>query len=532
MPLPDLNSPEAQAAKQAEIERQRQAEAARNAGTGYEQGALGDAADAITDKTVGAIDDFFSAEQVGGPAKGSWGQSGTPAAGYNAGMAQQGQQIAGGLTQQGQQVAGAATAEGRAAGGFAGGLANNVFGQASAVGQRDAPSTNWAGADRYSANADSSRNTANALVNEAGSSAQQDAQLAALNAFANQGPGASAAQAQLAGAGDAAQRSALSMARSGRGAGDSASALRDATFSNAATQATTGQNMAQLRAQEEATFRQQQLQALDAAMGGAGAIRGADVSAAQVAQGTRAQDLQAQSQAAGQAQFDTTTEQNQTQINDAAKNNLLNTSLGFLSEGNQTNLGFQGMGNETNLGMQGLGLGTETDRLQLGQNALNSQADYELQREQMKIDAEIANQQADLEKDSGVSGMIGAAAGVLGLSDERSKMEIERLTKANDALSAALGVDGGAALDTIGNAPASSYRYKNPSQPGAAPGRQTSSMAQDLERGAYGDDVVSETPQGKMVDYEQVMKITPGAVTELNQKVEALERALGKRRAA
>ena len=128
--------------------------------------------------------------------------------------------------------------------------------------------------------------------------------------------------------------------------------------------------------------------------------------------------------------------------------------------------------------------------------------------------------------------MIGAAAGVLGLSDERSKMEIERLTSANDALSAALGVDGGAALDTIGNAPASSYRYKNPNQPGAAPGRQTSSMAQDLERGAYGDDVVSETPQGKMVDYEQVMKITPGAVTELNQKVEALERALGKRRAA
>jgi hypothetical protein len=531
MALPDLNSPEAQAAVQAEAERKRQQEAAANAPTGVNT-PVADTTGDIASGMVNAVDDFFSAEHVNGADDNGWGEAGTAAAGYNAGAVQKGLSDQAASKGTGNNLFAGSAAQGSDALGFAGGEANNLIGQASAVGQRRAPATNWAGADQYASKADSARNTANALVNQAGSSTQQDAQLAALNQFANSGPGASAAQAQLAAAGDSAQRSALSMARSGRGAGDSASALRDATFSNAATQATTGQNMAQLRAQEEATFRQQQLQALDAAMGGAGAIRGADTAAAQVAQGTRSQDLQAQGQAADQSKFNTTTQQNQTQINDAAKNNLLNTSLGFLGEGNQTNLGFQQLGQQSLLGFEQLGAQQQIDNAQLGQNALNAQADYDLQQQQMELDAAKANQQADLEKDSGVSGMIGAAAGVLGLSDERSKAEIERLTSANDALSAALGVDGGAALDTIGNAPASTYRYKNPDQPGAAPGRQASSMAQDLERGPYGGDVVDETPQGKMVDYEQVMKITPGAVTELNQKVEALERALGKRRAA
>lgn len=473
-------------------------------------GAVGDGIVSGVDAIVGGVgdaaslagkglDDFFSAETVNGPKGGSWGAAGTPAAASAAASNARGAGIQAGALSTGQQVAGAQ-----------GGISANLMGQANALGQRAAPVTNMAGADSYASKADSARSTSQGLLNQAGDSSTQERQLAALNNFANGPAGPSAAQAQLAAAGDNAQLSALSMARSGRGAGDSASALRDATFSNAQTQATTGQNMATLRAQEEATRRQQQLAALDSAMGGANAIRGADTAATNTALGVRGQDLQAQSQAAGQSQFNTTAQQNQTQINDAAAAAARNTALGFTSDANQTNLGFQGMGNQSAL-----------DFSQLGQNALNSQADYELQQQQMALDAAKANQAADLEKDSGITGMISAGVGALAaLSDERSK----KLKKTERALSESLG--------TLGNAPGYSYEYKDPEAPGAAHGRQVSSMAQDLERGPRGREIVHETPQGKMVDYTAVMKMTPGAITELNRKVKALESALGKGRAA
>lgn len=502
MALTDPNSPEAQLAYEQEQQRKAQEAAdAKARGDAAEQHATestidGGVANDIAQGGIGAIDDFFSAETVNGPAGGQWGQAGTQAALANAQNVQRGAGIQTG-----------ATAEGQQARDQAGGAAANLMGQATTARDRTAPVTNWAGADMHGAQADSARTTSQGLLNEAGSSAKQDQQLAALNQFANGPAGPSAAQAQLAAAGDNAQLSALSMARSGRGAGDSASALRDATFSNAQTQATTGQNMATLRAQEEATRRQQQLEALNAAMGGATAIRGSDTAATSAALGVRGQDLQAQAQAADQAKFNTTTAQNQTQLNDNAQANLNNTALGFTSEGNQTNLGFQTMGNTNALGFA-----------QLGQNGLNSQADYELQQQQMKLDAAKANQQADLEKDSGVSGMIGAAAGAIGLSDERTK----KLKKRESALSAA--------LDTVGNAPGYSYEYKDPGQPGAKAGRQYGPMAQDLEKGPLGHTVVKDTPNGKMVDYGRVAMLGASAITELNHKVEALEKALGGRK--
>ena len=52
--------------------------------------------------------------------------------------------------------------------------------------------------------------------------------------------------------------------------------------------------------------------------------------------------------------------------------------------------------------------------------------------------------------------------------------------------------------------------------------------ATPTERGPLGDRIVHDTPNGKMVDYSEVMKMTPGAITELNNKVRALEKALGK----
>lgn len=474
---PDLNSPEQQAAYRAEQDRLAQERAAAaatpSAGEQWDKAnptaaTLANAPGAI----MGAVGDMFSAETVSGPKTGQWGQAGTQAAAQNASNVATGQAIAAGTNQ----------------------TAGSLLGQASGAGQRQAPTTNYAGADRYASMADSSRNTANQYLNQAGSSAQQDQQLAALNNFANQGPGPSAAEAQLQAGSDAAQRGALSMARSGRGAGDSASSLRDAMFSNASTQAQTNQAAAGVRAQETADFQNRKLSALNAAMGGAGAIRSADAQATQLAQGTRGQDQASQQQAASQSQFNTTTAQNQTQINDAAKQGLINSAQGF-----------QGMGIDAGLGYA-----------QLGQGALDSQAQYELEQQQMRLDASKANQSADLEKDSGITGMATSALGAMAMfSDERAK----ELEQRESSLAKA--------LETVGNAPGYSYRYKDPSQPGAKEGRMVGPMAQDIERGPLGDSIVMDTPQGKMLDKGRLEAVNTSAITELNHRLNSLERSLG-----
>ncbi len=483
---PDLNDPEAQRQEQlrqeqAAAEAQRQANAPTPRTTGTVGSTIVNGVGDFGEAVGSGLTDMFSAHTVQGPSGGGWGQSGTAAAGYNAGAAARGQQIAG----QAGATGGAINAEGYAAG------------------QRNAPNTQYG--NQYRNLGDQARGTADAYNSQAASSTQQDRQLAALNNFASAGEGPSAAQAQLQAGSDAAQRSAMSMARSGRGAGDSASALRDASFNNATTQGTVAGQSAQLRAQETEAYKQRQLAALNAAMGGAGAIRAGDATAAQIAQGTRAQDLGFQGQQDQRSQFGTTSQLQAQGQNDAARQGLYNTGLGYQQMGLQGELGYG----------------------QLGQNALNAQTDYELAQQQMQLDANKANQQADLEKDSGIVGMAASAVGSL-FSDERLKKNI----KAERALSRALGEGDGGELETLGNAPAYSYKYKDPSMPGTAPGTQRSSMAQDLERGPHGRKVVAETPQGKMVNYDEVVKLTPGALTELNQRLHALEKSLGKRSAA
>jgi hypothetical protein len=102
--------------------------------------------------------------------------------------------------------------------------------------------------------------------------------LGRLRNFYEQGPGPSAAQAQLQMAGDQNMANAIAMAHSGRGAGQNAAAMRNAMFSNAATQQQLGGQAAQLRAQEEAAWRQQQLGAMGLEQGTLGTMRGQDIS--------------------------------------------------------------------------------------------------------------------------------------------------------------------------------------------------------------------------------------------------------------
>ena len=88
----------------------------------------------------------------------------------------------------------------------------------------------------------------------------------ALMGFANRGPGPSAAEAQLRAGADQNIAAQAALARSGRGAGESAQAARQAAFQAADIGQQTNAAAASLRAQEEASWRQQQIQALNAAV--------------------------------------------------------------------------------------------------------------------------------------------------------------------------------------------------------------------------------------------------------------------------
>jgi len=418
------------------------------------------------------VTDMFAGQDVDSPAQGSWGRQGTQAA-----------QVAGQQGAQGQQALDRNIAVGQAAAQTGAQAANvgqgntaNALAAAQTAGQRAAPQANWQPTQQTQAGT------------------QQT--LTALNNFAGgQGNGPSAAQAVANQTQSQGASQALALARSGRGMGGNAAATGQAQGTIAQTTANAAGQGAQIAASEDAAAKQRQLAALNASLGGG---------------------LGLAQQQAGQTQFDVSTGLQNRSINDAATQAANQNALNWSNYGTSAQQAGQGLqlgalaqGEQANLGHQ-----------TLGQNAYNSQADYELAQQQMELEAQKANQASDTERDAANTSTWGSFLQMVGFSDERAK----KLKKTESALASSLG-----ALDTIGNAPGYSYEYKDPDAFGAGHGRQVSSMAQDLERGPRGREVVIDTPQGKMVDYSSVMKMTPGAITELNRKVDALERALGRK---
>lgn len=73
-----------------------------------------------------------------------------------------------------------------------------------------------------------------------------------------------------------------------------------------------------------------------------------------------------------------------------------------------------------------------------------------------------------------------------------------------------------------------SYEYKDPNQPGAAPGTHVGPMAQDLEQTAAAH-TVFDTPTGKQVDTPRLTMTNTAAISELQRKLEALQAAQGPR---
>jgi hypothetical protein len=89
--------------------------------------------------------------------------------------------------------------------------------------------------------------------------------ISGLQSYAQQGPGPSVAQAQLAQSTDATMRQAIALGASGRGAGASGAAQANAGAQATSALAQGSQQAATLRAQEAATYRTQQMQALEGA---------------------------------------------------------------------------------------------------------------------------------------------------------------------------------------------------------------------------------------------------------------------------
>lgn len=116
----------------------------------------------------------------------------------------------------------------------------------------------------------------------------------------------------------------------------------------------------------------------------------------------------------------------------------------------------------------------------------------------------------------GVASDIGSVAsvigGALGKSDKESKININ--------------VGGGQpAKEFLDALTAYQYEYKDPKELGAGEGEQLGIMAQELEEaGPVGEQMVIDTPQGKMVDYGKGFGAILAAQVELNERLKELEK--------
>lgn len=309
-----------------------------------------------------------------------------------------------------------------------------------------------------------------------------------------QGP--SQAEAQLQAGQDAAMKQQLALARSGRGIGGEAQAMRGAAWNNAAIQAQTNQQAAQLRAQEQQAQLARQMQALqyvggqDAALGQFGLQQGM--------QGEMAQRS----------------------LNDQRSAALL-----------QAQLASQGM----------------MDQQLAGERDANIQ--YELARTGNLLNADAQSAQLVSGRGNamigGLASMVGTVGAAAMLSDERSKTEKRELRAENAdlrrtlaALSpeptmADLDAIGRDAVQTIREAPGYTYRYQDPNQPGAAPGLQAGPMAQDLERTPLGASMVHEAPDGtKMVDSGRAGLTALAASAAQQRELDRMRRELDALRAS
>ena len=373
----------------------------------------------------------------------------------------------------------------------------------------------------------------------------------ALRNFYGQGPGPSAAEAQMRLGADQNMAQSIALARSGRG-GANPAAMRQAMSGNAATGAQTNAQLGNLRAQEAANWRGQQMQAMGMA-GGMELQQGGMNDAAManfynLAAGERARGTQAELGFGGLAGQ----QYGQGQQAEIGMAGMGNQAVGM---GQNYNLGMTGQGNEYALGMAGQGLGYE----QLGSNILSNELNA-------ATNAGIANQAADanffdnmfsdvsmktdiepyvidLSSAADVGGGGGGGGGSFLdaiFSDRDTKERLQRTEAELDLSLDKLRAMGGAtmpdvrspntaALDAVAAAPGYRFRYKPEAQEdfGLSGREHYGPMAQDLERTPVGRSVVRDGPGGKkVVDAAKLTMVNTAATGELARKQEELERQL------
>lgn len=122
--------------------------------------------------------------------------------------------------------------------------------------------------------------------------------------------------------------------------------------------------------------------------------------------------------------------------------------------------------------------------------------------------AETSIELANNKNQSGLfGGLLSGGSGIL--SDERAKTNV----KPADAK----------IKDFLDKAGAHEYSYKDPSQPGAAPGKQVGPMAQELEQSELGAKMVNDSGQGKSVDFQRGLGTLVAALASLNKRLDHME---------
>lgn len=136
-------------------------------------------------------------------------------------------------------------------------------------------------------------------------------------------------------------------------------------------------------------------------------------------------------------------------------------------------------------------------------------------------DAAKSNLDHFMGMDSGHAG-VGQSPNSYSLSDTRAKKDaIFQAGAKAGALAATPNDSPNAADQFMASAAPATYRYKDPSVNGGE--QRLGPMAQGLERGPTGRDIVKDTPHGKMVDNAALGLATAGATGRLHERLSALE---------
>lgn len=309
----------------------------------------------------------------------------------------------------------------------------------------------------------------------AGARAEQLGQINDIRQYVDQGPGPSQAEAQLQAAQSRNMSDAVALARSGRGAGGSAAALRGAQAQRAQIGADTATGLAQVRANEAATWRQQQLQGMGLAQSGLGGVRQADLSQQAATAGIRQGDLSQEGVQLSQAQ-----------MNDARA----------VAEG------------QLGLGYEGLAQGYTNQ-------AMAARAAEEELRANTVTQSRIANMQGRDQSRAGGLGTVGTIIGGAALlSDRDAKTDIEEIKDI---------------LETAKSAKPYKYRYKDEKN---GKGEFVGPMAQDLEKSPLGNTLVKKGDDGyRRVDGGRAGLVALSALGEQQREIERIKKMLGRKAA-